>query len=64
MTLYNVCAVHRGVQYSGGCSVCAVQQGLLGTLGGYREYTRGDIMINVGKVIGTTIEFVWNPVYS
>ena len=23
--------------------------------------TLGDIMINVGKVIGNTIEFVWKP---
>ena len=30
------------------------------TLDGYHEYT-GDIMLNVGKVIGKTTEFVWEP---
>ena len=39
----------------------------MNTVGEHHEYTegrsvhRGDIMINVGKVIGKTIEFVWKP---
>ena len=44
-------------QYTRGC---AVQQGI-SVHQGISGVHRGDIMINVGKVIGKTIEFVWKP---
>ena len=70
-TLHNVCAVHRGVcstmgdvQYTGGISWAQwgnhEYTGVFSTLADIMS-TKGDIMINVGKVIGKPVEFVWKP---
>ena len=53
-----MCAVHKGVFSSPG-DITSTVGDVMSTLRGV-QYT-GDIMINVGKVIAKTIEFVWKP---